>query len=630
MKWIVEHGALGGLARRFRRTRVRGANFLRELGVPLRPPAYVVYDPDYATLSPTNPARHAIDTRRADRIVRQLEEARLLAPSGILAPEPASRADLLLVHPAGFLDEITRPEALARLLFVPADRVLGAGDQLRPFLLQTGGTILAVERALAEHVPVFNLGGGFHHAQRDRADGFCPVNDIAVGIERARQRGLVRRVLVVDLDFHHGNGTALIFSDDEEVFTFSVHAQSWTRIEGKTHNLDIELPPGTADGRYLAVVRHALEEVLATFEAELAIYVAGADPHREDEFGDFALSDDGMLERDLLVLRMLREADVPAAVVLGGGYGPLSWTLHYNFVHSVLAGDPISPRERPGNIEAAYRRVKSRLTVAELKAGASDLDDQALDDLLQRRSGGGLFMEYYTRKGLEIALERYGFLGLIRERGFHNLLLSISTADPERQILRIHFDREDADHLLVELVVRFRTLVTPALAVAEGMAETYRVVSIEWLLMQNPLATFSLDRQRLPGQQHPGLGLGRWMVELLRMMAERLDCTGLMNVPEHYHNAYLYSKQMLCFDPADQGYLEALMRDLGEHSLVEASAAVDAGRLRDARSGAALRWEGRPQVMPVKPELNRYFTRPSYIRAVAAARERQRFVLAPG
>ena len=145
--------------------------------------------------------------------------------------------------------------------------------------------------------------------------------------------------------------------------------------------------------------------------------------------------------------------------------------------------------------------------------------------------------------------------------------------------------------------------------------------------MQNPRAEFSLERQRLPGQEHPGLGLGRWLVELLRMMAERLDCTGLMNIPRHYHNAYLYSKQMLCFDPRDQGYLEAMMRDLGHLPLVETSVAIDQGRLRDAETGAPLRWEGRPQVMPVKPELNAFFARRAYIRAVARARERHHFEL---
>ena len=109
-------------------------------------------------------------------------------------------------------------------------------------------------------------------------------------------------------------------------------------------------------------------------------------------------------------------------------------------------------------------------------------------------------------------------------------------------------------------------------------------------------------------------------------MAERLDCTGLMNIPRHYHNAYLYSKQMLCFEPDDQGYLEAMKRDLNRMPLVETSEAVDDGRLRlVGGDGEPVYWEGKAQVMPVKPTLNRYFVRPGYIEAVARARERYRF-----
>jgi len=179
--------------------------------------------------------------------------------------------------------------------------------------------------------------------------------------------------------------------------------------------------------------------------------------------------------------------------------------------------------------------------------------------------------------------------------------------------------------LLVELVARYRTLVSSPAAAEEGAEESYRTVSIEWLQMQNPRATFTLERRRLPGQKYPGLGVGRWMVELLRLMAERLECSGLMNIPNHYHNAYLYSKQMLCFNPEDQGWLEAMKRDLTGMPLVEMSEAIDAGRLRVNGGDEPVPWEGKPQVMPVKPVMNQYFVRPGYIAAVAEARERYRF-----
>ena len=606
--------------------RVRGGNLLRDLGLPLRPRVHIVYHPDYATTTPEGTARHAIDVWRADRIVEQLERAGVLSHRVMLTPPPVSWEDLLRVHPAAFLDELSRGRRLADLLLLSTGHNLSGEELLRPFLMQTGGTILAVETALRQRVPVFNLGGGFHHAQRDKAQGFCPVNDLAVAILRLREQHRVQRVLIVDLDYHQGNGTALIFSDDDDVFTLSIHGQSWTHVT-KRNNIDIELPAGTTDESYLLSVRRAMQEALARFDPQLAIYVAGADPHVDDDLGDFDITDDGMLDRDLYVMQTLAAADVPVAVVLGGGYGAMAWTIHYNFVYSALAGLRIDAAHRPGNIEARYRRVKARLTHDELKSGAEELCQEDLDGLFDRSSSTGLFMDFYTPKGLEIALQRYGFLDLLRERGFDDLLFWFSTEDPERQIMRIHHGARDPEHLLVELVVRFRTLVTPR--EAEGVERSYRMLSIEWLMMQNPHQAFSLERQRFPGQQFPGLGLGRWMVELLRMMAERLECTGLMNTPQHYHNAYLYSKQMLCFCPEDQGYLEAIKRDLAHQPLVETSVAIDNGRLRNADTGERVEWEGRPQVMPVKPSLNAYFVRPEYIRAVSAARERYHFRLEP-
>ena len=613
---------------RVRLAGARAGNQLRNMGLPISPPARLAYDPAYGGTFHEATGRHAFDPRRARRIVEQLGRARLVGPSMILTPEPVCREDLLRIHTPGFLDEMEDPRRLADLFFMRVTELRDI-NPLRAFLLQAGGTIAALERAIAERVPVFNLGGGFHHAQRDKAAGFCPLNDVAVAVARALDRGLARRVLVIDLDYHQGNGTALIFSDNEDVFTLSVHGQAWSQIRDKRNNLDVELPPGIKDQAYLTAVQRALACALSMFEPDAAIYVAGADPHVEDALGDFAVSEEGMLTRDLHVLTTLREADVPVGVVLAGGYGPMAWTIPYNFIFSVITGARIPWTLRPSNIRARYRRVAESLTATDLQQGKGELTDEDIEDFLAHRTGSGLFMDFYTDRGVETALERYGYLDLLREQGFETVLLSVDADDPDRQIMRVHFDLRDPEHLLIELVVRYRTLVRPKEATgSEGIAATFRMLSIEWLLMQNPTAEFTLERRKLPGQDHPGLGMGRWTVEILRMMAERLDCMGLMNNPQHYHNAYLYSKQMLCFSPDDQGYLEAMKRDLGRLPLVETSEAIDAGLLRDAHDGRALTWMGKPQVMPVAPGLNAYFARQGYIRAVSEARERYHFRLA--
>ena len=612
---------------RLRLAGARAGNQLRNMGLPVGPRARLVYEPGYSGTFHEATGRHAFDPRRATRIVEQLQNARLVGPPMILTPEPVCREDLLRIHTERFLDEIQDPRRLADLFFMRQTELRDV-NPLRAFLSQAGGTILALERAIAERIPVFNLGGGFHHAQRDKAEGFCPVNDVAVAVARAQDRGLARRILVVDLDYHQGNGTALIFSGNEDVFTLSVHGQAWSRVMDKRNNLDVELPPGVGDEKYLTAVQRALAYALSIFEPDVAIYVAGADPHVEDTLGDFAVSEQGLLTRDLYVQRTLKEAGVPMAVVLAGGYGPMAWTVPYNFIFSVLTGARIPWVLRPSNIRARFRQVAESLTTSDLQQGKGEITDEDIEDFLSHRTGSGLFMDFYTTQGVETALERYGYLKLLREKGFDKLLLSVDADDPDRQILRVHFDQPDPDHLLIEMVVRYRTLVTPEEAGQDGIDSTFRMLSIEWLLMQDPTAEFTLERRKLPGQNFPGLGIGRWTVEILRMMAERLDCMGLMNIPQHYHNAYLYSKQMLCFIPDDQGYLEALKRDMSKLPLVETSEAIDDGLLRDTDSGESLAWMGKPQVMPVSPALNAYFAHQGYLTAVAEARERYHFHLA--
>jgi len=362
---VSDPGRFRLLVDKARLAATRTGAFLRTLGMPLPARAKVVYHPDYVTPLRQEGARHAFDVRRSERILDELIRTGVLSPAEVLRPELATMEDLLRVHTAEYLEELEEPGKLADVLFVQRD-LLRDNSLLQLFLRQAGGTMLAAERSVIDGLPVFNLGGGYHHAQRDRAEGFCAINDVAIAVRRLQHLGLAREVLVLDLDYHHGNGTALIFSKDESVFTLSVHGQSWARIRGKHNNLDLELPPNTEDELYLSTVRRGLERVLKRFLPQAAIYIAGADPHHADTFGDFRISDQGMLERDLTVLEMLREVDIPVSVVLGGGYSPFAWTVAYNFIFSVLNGAPIQPAYRPGNLRARFDRISGRLGRDEL------------------------------------------------------------------------------------------------------------------------------------------------------------------------------------------------------------------------------------------------------------------------
>lgn len=272
--------------------------------------------------------RHTFDVQRARRIRDGLIDCGAARAEEFIAPAALGDADLRLVHTREYLESIRNPSTLARLLFLdpehPWDERL-----LMPFLYAAGGTLEAALAAVAEGGIGLNLGGGYHHAGVDKAEGFCAVADVAIAIRRLQEQRRVERVLIVDLDYHHGNGNAEIFSTDESVFTFSVHAANWCWLS-KRNNRDIELPSHTADEVYLGTLRRELPPLLESFAPDFVFYVAGSDPFVEDFLGDFDISEAGMLERDQFVVAQVRARRLPLVMVTAGGYGPSSWKIHYN------------------------------------------------------------------------------------------------------------------------------------------------------------------------------------------------------------------------------------------------------------------------------------------------------------
>jgi acetoin utilization deacetylase AcuC-like enzyme len=182
-----------------------------------------------------------------------------------------------------------------------------------------GATLAACRSALRDGTAA-NLAGGTHHAFADRGEGFCVFNDAAVAARAMQAEGRLARVLIVDCDVHQGNGTASIFAGDPSVFTLSIHGQNnfpFCKVDG---DLDVALPDGTGDVAYLQALSGALDEALARSRAELVIYLAGADPYAGDRLGRLSLTKQGLLSRDQRVFRRCREAGLPVAVVMAGGY----------------------------------------------------------------------------------------------------------------------------------------------------------------------------------------------------------------------------------------------------------------------------------------------------------------------
>lgn len=182
-----------------------------------------------------------------------------------------------------------------------------------------GGTLLAGRLALEDGIAV-HLGGGFHHAFPEHGEGFCLLNDVAVAAVALLDGGALERVMVVDLDVHHGNGTAAIFAGEPRVFTLSFHQERNYPAVKPPSDLDVGFADRADDRAYLSALRTHLPAVVERFRPDLAFYLAGADPYREDQLGGLCLSLDGLRERDAFVLDTLRAAGAAVAVTLAGGY----------------------------------------------------------------------------------------------------------------------------------------------------------------------------------------------------------------------------------------------------------------------------------------------------------------------
>jgi acetoin utilization deacetylase AcuC-like enzyme len=245
----------------------------------------------------------------------------LISPTDVVEPVEASWDQLGLVHTSEYLQKI-RTESLSAeeiaQLEIPLSPEVAEG-----FRLMTGGTITAARQAFdaadgTEHVAV-HLGGGFHHAFANHGEGFCLFNDVAVAIRVLQHEAGVTRAAVVDLDVHHGNGTAMIFERDPTVFTFSMHQQHNYPVFKPKSSLDIGLPDGVEDDDYLRRLRQALPTVVGR-HPQVVFYLAGADPFRDDQLGGLRLTLDGLRQRDRLVFEAAREVGAPVVVVLAGGY----------------------------------------------------------------------------------------------------------------------------------------------------------------------------------------------------------------------------------------------------------------------------------------------------------------------
>jgi acetoin utilization deacetylase AcuC-like enzyme len=259
---------------------------------------------------------HVFPIRKFELVKDILVAEGTLSPAEIVEPEQASFDDLCMAHTRDYVTRLAEgrlTEKEVRRLGLPWTRSLA-----RRSFHAVAGTIHAARWAMMQGV-ASNLAGGTHHSYPDRGEGFCVFNDVAVAIRVLQRDSLARRVLVIDCDVHQGDGTAFIFQNDPDVFTFSMHGAKNYPLKKQNSSLDIELDDGTGDEEYLSILEQALPRIFM-HEPDVVFYLGGADPYEKDKLGRLALTIEGLRRRDEMVLEFARSRRSPVVTTMSGGY----------------------------------------------------------------------------------------------------------------------------------------------------------------------------------------------------------------------------------------------------------------------------------------------------------------------
>jgi acetoin utilization deacetylase AcuC-like enzyme len=241
----------------------------------------------------------------------------ICGPGELRTPRAVTDEEILRAHTPGYLERVVSgaltDKEIRRIGFPWSKRMVERSRRA------SGGTLGACLAALEEGLAA-NLAGGTHHAFSDRGEGYCVFNDSAIAARAVQAAGLAARVVVIDTDVHQGNDTAEILREDATVFTFSIHGAKNFPFHKEESDLDAPLPDGADDSEFLNTLEKGLDAALEAADADLAIYLAGADPFEGDRLGRLSITKVGLAERDRLVLEACRDSGIPVAVTMAGGY----------------------------------------------------------------------------------------------------------------------------------------------------------------------------------------------------------------------------------------------------------------------------------------------------------------------
>ncbi|WP_300433920.1 histone deacetylase [Christiangramia sp.] len=263
------------------------------------------------------PEGHRFPMEKYDLLPKQLLHEGTCEQDNFFTPDFPDESYILNVHDADYVQRL-------KSLELSKKEVRVSGFPLSQELVDrehiiADGTLKACEYAL-EHGISMNIAGGTHHAYTNRAEAFCLLNDQAIGARYLQKKGLAKKILIVDLDVHQGNGTAEIFQNDDSVFTFSIHGKGNYPFRKENSDLDIELPDGTKDAEYLEKLKSTLPDLIDKTNPNFIFYLCGVDILETDKLGRLSCSIAGCKDRDRFVLQTCHDLQIPVECSMGGGY----------------------------------------------------------------------------------------------------------------------------------------------------------------------------------------------------------------------------------------------------------------------------------------------------------------------
>jgi len=274
----------------------------------------IAYSPVYVYPLPQG---HRFPMLKYELIPEQLLHEGLITRENLFSPDPVDEDVIILTHKREYWTRL-------RDLQLTAKEIRRIGFPLSGKLVErevriAKGTIDGCHFAF-EHGVAFNVAGGTHHAGADWGEGFCLLNDQAIAANYLLHNNLAKRILIIDLDVHQGNGTAQIFENESRVFTFSIHAEHNFPFRKEKSDLDIGLDIGVGDEQYLAILKTSLPEVFERHQPDFVFFLSGVDVLHSDKLGKLALTREGCKQRDRFVFELCKDKNVPVQVSMGGGY----------------------------------------------------------------------------------------------------------------------------------------------------------------------------------------------------------------------------------------------------------------------------------------------------------------------